>query len=214
MTICQTTAFKEYSVRDAFLLLAAMVLIFILYPLASILLQSHYHGLATNRPAPQFQLLDVNGKTTTLSDFKGKHIYLMFGFLQCQDVCHSQAFLLNSIAGVLPEDDIEFVYLAMDANTDKPSSLEKYFNQRGNNFTSLRADTQQKMQSLATAFNAGFRINGNSDSNNYSIDHPARLFLIDPEGNLRLTYNGMAVDIKQIIDDFYQLNNIPVIREI
>ena len=34
-----------------------------------------------------FSLLDVDGKTRTLADFKGKVVVMFFGYTQCPDVC-------------------------------------------------------------------------------------------------------------------------------
>jgi protein SCO1/2 len=34
-----------------------------------------------------FSLLDTNGNTKTMADYKGKVVVLFFGFTQCPDVC-------------------------------------------------------------------------------------------------------------------------------
>lgn len=175
------------------LIIVSIASVFLLYPLASLLLQSDYYGIPTSRPAPQFNLYDARGHTVSASNYRGKYVYLMFGYLRCSDVCHTQVLKLDSISNALARSDIEFVYLAMDTKSDKPSALEDYFDRRGDNFTSLHANSQADIQALARAFDADFRINGDTDSDSYSIDHPARIFLIDPEGNLRLIYKGKSV---------------------
>lgn len=209
MPIRQTLSSFEYSVRDLVLVVVTIASVFSLYPLASLLLQSEYYGVLTSRPAPEFKLYDARGHSVSASDYRGKYVYLMFGYLRCSDVCHSQVFKLDAIAGTLARSDIEFLYLAMDSEADKPSALQSYFDRRGDNFTSLHATSQVEMHSVAKAFGAGFRISGNIASDSYSIDHPTRIFLIDPKGDLRLTYKGTVLDANKVADDFRLLTSKP-----
>lgn len=207
MPICQTSTLNEYSARDILLVVATIFLIFSLYPLASLILHNKYYGLATNRPAPIFELFDANGKNVSNVDFSGQYVYLMFGYLRCPEVCHTQVLHLDSISRILNRDDVQFVYLSMDTQADRPSALRDYFDQRGDNFISLHASSQNGMQSIANSFNAGFRVNGDTNSDRFTIEHPARLFLIDPGGNLKLVYIGTSIDQYKVVDDFYRISD-------
>ena len=110
-----------------------------------------------------------------------------------------------ALSDLLANRDIEFLYLAMDSRHDQPSMLRAYFDRRGDNFTSLHADSIAQMQSIAAAFKAGYRISGNPGSADYEIEHPAKIFLIDPSGQLRYVYNARAATAEQIAEDFHQL---------
>ena len=63
------------------------------------------------------------------------------------------------------------------------------------------------MQALAAAYNAPYRIAGHPAGETYSIDHPARIFLIGPEGRLRQVYSN-TVDAADLAEDFNRLNSI------
>ncbi len=184
-------------------LIAAIALMFALYPLANHLLRDDGHGFAAERMAPGFELFDAGGERVSLAQFRGRHVYLMFGFLRCDRVCHTQAAVLAELGGLIDADKVHFLYLAMDSRHDQPSMLRKYFDQRGHNFTSLHATELRRMQSLAAAYNAPYRIDGNPTSASYSIDHPARIFLIGPEGQLQRVYGG-TVGAADLAADFYR----------
>lgn len=188
------------------LLLAAIAVLFGIYPFAGLLMQQDGHGFATNRVAPEFELIDATGSSRSLSDYRGRHVYLMFGFMRCADICHTQVARLATLADLLADREVEFLYLAMDSRHDDPTLLHAYFDQRGDNFTSLHAPSLPKMQSIANAFNAGYRISGNPGSDNYDIEHPGKIFLIAPDGQLRFVYRGAETTSKQIATDFFRLN--------
>lgn len=202
-----TTA-NEYSIPEVLLVVVVIVFVFLLYPIGGLILQQGYYGLHTNRPAQNFHLYDTGNNPVSLSNYNGKFVYLMFGYLRCTEICHTQVATLHALSSALPGKDIEFLYLAMDPDRDKPSDLEAYFDRRSDNFTSLHARESADMHSVARAYNAGFRFLGNPETGSYSVEHPARVFLIDREGNLRLMYQGASLDINKLAEDFHQLNPI------
>lgn len=195
-----------YPIHHLLLLLVAIAVLFGVYPFAGLLLQTDGNGFATNRSVPDFELVDVRGNTRSLSDFRGRYVFLMFGFMRCADICHTQVTRLAALAEMLAGRDVEFLYLAMDSRHDEPSLLHAYFDQRGDNFTSLHANSLPQMQSIASAFNAGYRISGNPGSDSYDIEHPGKIFLIGPDGQLRLVYSGAKTTTGQIAANFNRLN--------
>lgn len=195
-----------YPLPHILLLVVAIGFVFAIVPLFGLVSQQDTYGIETSQQAPRFELTDARGEPKSISDYKGRYIYLMFGFMRCEEVCHSQAAYLTSLADTLQGENVEFLYLAMDSKHDEPSLLREYFDRRGKNFTSLHAPNTAQMQSVANAFNAGYRIDGNPASAGYSIEHPARIFLIDPNGRLRLVYHGLALDLEKIAADYYWLN--------
>jgi peroxiredoxin len=65
--------------------------------------------------APDFSLKDQNGKTTKLSDFKGKMILLSFRPLAWTSVCHDQMRLLEE--NHLPFDQLNTVALGIGVDS-------------------------------------------------------------------------------------------------
>lgn len=196
-----------YPYHHTLLIVVAVAVVFCIYPLAGFVMQRDTYGVATDRQAPKFELIDADGKTRSIEDYRGRYVYLMFGFMRCEEVCHSQVTQLAVLANILEDAEIQFLYLAMDSKHDDPSLLREYFDKRGDNFTSLHASNQSQMQSIASDFNAGYRIDGNPSDANYNIEHPARVFLIDPSGQLQFIYSGVAPDSVKIAEEFYRLNS-------
>ena len=196
-----------YPYHHILLILVAIAVVFSIYPLAGFLMQGDTYGVATNRQAPKFELIDADGKTRSIEDYRGRYVYLMFGFMRCEEVCHAQVTQLAALANILEDKEIQFLYLAMDSKHDDPSLLREYFDKRGDNFTSLHATNMAQMQSIASDFNADYRIDGNPSNANYTIEHPARIFLIDPSGQLQFVYYGVALDIVKIAEEFHHLNS-------
>src|SRR3569833_4417732 len=71
--------------------------------------------------APDFSAKTVDGKTIHLADLKGKVVVLNFWFIACAP-CHIEAPVMKNIAGGFNKDDVVFVSIAREKETD----LEKY----------------------------------------------------------------------------------------
>ncbi len=71
-------------------------------------------ALSPGRPAPGFQLTDINGEEVSLEDFRGKVVYLDFWASWCgpclQQIPHAKQ-LKKRIAG---RDDLVFLYVSVD----------------------------------------------------------------------------------------------------
>ncbi len=191
---------------DLLILALALATLFGSVPFASVLQQVPGGAWASERPAPDFELFDSSGTARSIEDFRGRTVFLMFGYLRCADICHSQVANLVTLANQLQQSDAMFLYLAMDRRDD-PAALRQYFDQRGQDFISLHAQDTATMQSVANAYLAGYRLAGNPEGEEYDIEHPARIYLIDPAGQIRRVYNGNNPNLQLIVADFYQLNS-------
>ena len=171
-------------------------------PLGNLFLSNESHGFPVNHKAPGFELFDSNNDKVSLDDFQGSNVYLMFGYLKCNLICHTLVRDLVALSRSLNQDDVHFLYLAMDSVNDEASILKAYFDQNGENFISLRAANIQQMQAIATRYNAGYRVVGNPTKSDFKIDHPPRLFLIDAQGQLRFSYANNTSSIEKLTSDF------------
>ncbi|MDJ0834461.1 MAG: SCO family protein [Gammaproteobacteria bacterium] len=190
-----------------FVLLILIMLIFFSLPFIPALLQDEdVYGLAGDRPAPQFSLRDADGKLVTLADYRGKYLFLMFGYLHCPDVCHAQAILFQEIDFHADmQNQLQFIYIAMDPDRDSAAQLAAYFDQRGDNFTSLRNDDKHSIQALAGAYRAYFASEAAAVDEDYLIQHPGHYYLIGPDGHIRRTYAATQSRTDLIVGDLAQL---------
>ncbi len=167
---------------------------------------SNSYGLKTDRLAPDFKLTNVKGKTVSLSDFQGKYLFLMFGYLNCDDICHDQALTFQEINHHADNpNDLHFVYIAMDPERDSASRLAAYFDGRASNFTSLRSHSQRALQSLASDYKAFFSVQNKNNAGDYEISHNGLFYLIGPDGHLEFLYGAKQKSIPLILGDLLEL---------
>ena len=195
--------------KTAVIAIALVVLCFASIPLLHALtLNSDSYGIPAERTAPEFKLLDTSGNAVTLNDYRGKYVFLMFGFLGCTDICHSQALLfqeINLLADI--PDDIHFLFITMDPEQDTAERLALYFDGRGDNFTALRDERVTAIQSIAGAYRAYFAHDGRPDAEDKDIRHPGLYFLIDQQGQLRRTYGATHRNARLVVEDLQQLDD-------
>ncbi len=164
------------------------------------------YGMAGDRPAPAFELRDVHGQAVTLTDLQDRFVFLMFGYLNCRDICHSQALVFQEIDHLADmQEQVLFVYVAIDPERDAPQQIAAYFDGRGDNFISLHADKASTMQAVAMDFKAYFSRRGGGQQESYDVDHNGIYFLIDPQGQIRFTYSAQQKDALRVVED---LNSI------
>jgi thiol-disulfide isomerase/thioredoxin len=74
-------------------------------------------ALQVGQPAPGFTLLDENGKKVSLSDFRGKVVYLDFWASWCGP-CLAEAPAAVEMKKKFAGRDVVFLYISIDANSD------------------------------------------------------------------------------------------------
>lgn len=181
---------------------AALLAVFVLPFLGNPFSASELHGRVMDQPVPDVSLRDADGRPTSLSRWEGHPVYLMFGYLGCEDVCHSQAFTLQGIAQRSGREDLRFVYIAMDPARDEPARVERYFDDRGARFTSLHAPDQATIQMVANRFNAPYSPDGRGE---YELDHPGFIYLIDARQRIRTLYSGATPSIPLMLEDLARI---------
>jgi protein SCO1/2 len=153
----------------------------------------------------ELNLTDHNGKPRTLSDFKGKVVILFFGFTQCPDICPTtlgaSAAALNLLGS--DADKVQGLFVTLDPARDTREVLSKYAPAFNPTFLGLYGD-EAATAAAAKEFKVFFQKQPGADGN-YTIDHTAASYAIDPQGRLRLyikhgeTPEQMAADIKLLL---------------
>ena len=155
----------------------------------------------------ELSLKDHNGKPRTLADFTGKVVILFFGFTQCPDICPStlgaSAAALNLLGA--DADKVQVLFVTLDPARDTPAVLSKYAPAFNPSFLGMYGN-EAETAAAAKEFKVFFQKQPGNDGN-YSIDHTAASYAIDPQGRLRLyikhgeTPEQMAEDIKLLLAD-------------
>ncbi|MCZ2126301.1 MAG: SCO family protein [Anaerolineales bacterium] len=140
-------------------------------------------------PAPEFTLTKADGATFRMSDQRGKIVMLFFGYTSCPDVCPTTLAELKQVVDKLGEDGerVQVVFVSVDPKRDTPERIQAYAAQFNPTFLGL-SGTMDELSPIWSEYSI-WREEAESDSAAGTIvNHTARLFLIDPQGNLRLSY--------------------------
>ena len=161
----------------------------------------NYYGMPIERSAPGFSLQNTDGNPVQLSDYRGHFVYLMFGYLGCDEVCHTQALTFHTLNQKLADDKVHFLYLGMDPDNDTPERIASYFDARAENFDGLVAADLKHAQQVAARYHAFFSVQPATHNSVRKISHPGYIYLIDPEGQLRMIYSGKSLDSNKMLLD-------------
>ena len=161
----------------------------------------NYYGMPVDRSAPGFSLQNTEGDAVQLSDYHGRFVYLMFGYLGCDEVCHTQTLAFHTLNQKLTDEKVHFLYLGMDPDNDTPERIASYFDARAENFDGLIAADLKHAQQVAARYHAFFSVQPDEHNAMRKISHPGYIYLIDPEGQLRMVYSGKQLDTGKMLLD-------------
>ncbi|MBR0564940.1 SCO family protein [Azoarcus sp. L1K30] len=151
-----------------------------------------------------FSLLDPEGNTRTLADFRGKVVMMFFGFTQCPDICPtalSRAVEVRRLLGVDAER-LQVIFVSVDPERDRPEVLKAYTAAFDPAFLGLHASLEDTRK-VADAFRVFYRKVPTGAS--YSMDHTATSYVFDPQGSLRLAVayqspaESVAADVRTLL---------------
>jgi protein SCO1/2 len=149
-------------------------------------------------PAPNFTLNDQHGQPFRLSDQRGKLVLIFFGYTNCPDVCPITLAQFKQIRTQLDNqaEKVRFVFVTIDPQRDTPERMNLYLGAIDPNIVGLtgsQADLEPAWRDYGV-----YRQNqplASGDDNLDAIEHSASMYLVDAQGNLRLTYpSGLTND--------------------
>lgn len=162
-----------------------------------------YQGSLIDPPVPaaDFELNDQYGNPYRLSDQKGKIILIFFGYTNCPDVCPVTLSEFKNIKKALGDksNDVEFVFITVDPERDNKDHLNKYLSRFDPAFIGLSEDRSVLEQVWADYGVYQEQIETES-AIGYLVDHSSRTYVIDSQGNWKLTY-PFGIETRKIIQD-------------
>jgi len=167
-----------------------------------------YHGalIEPAQPAPALDLTGPGGQPFSLAGVRGSVTLIFFGYTSCPDVCPTTMTLLRQVMADLggAAANVRVLLVTVDPLRDTPERLAGYLKPFGSNFYGLSGSEAQLLPAWqAYGVTRIIRPVG-SDPQLYTVDHSARLYLVDKHGLLRLTYpyGTPAADIRQDVQAF------------
>ena len=154
-----------------------------------------------------FSLLDVDGKTRTLADFKGKVVVMFFGYTQCPDVCPTTLTEMQQTMVLLgPQaDKVQVLFVTVDPARDTAVILKQYVPSFDPRFIGLRPADEAALEKVTKDFKIYYKKVPGLSPGSYTIDHTAGSYVFDPEGHLRLYIKHaqgpetLAHDLKELL---------------
>jgi len=159
--------------------------------------------LAVIRPASDFKLIDAQEKPITLRQFRGKAVLVAFFFTTCNGTCPATTARLAKIQEAIAKhadskDCVQILSVTLDPERDTPEKLRGYqrlydVDERNWSFvTGTKPDIHRTLD--AWGIWAKPAANG-------QLDHPSRVYLVDPKGSIREIYNLEFLRVPWVLED-------------
>lgn len=158
--------------------------------------------------APEIKLIDQDGQSFRLSDHHGKVVLVFFGYTNCPDVCPLTLSDFKLIKADLDEqtDQVSFVFVTVDPERDTQERLKAYLANFDPAFVGLTGSLSE-LESVWKAYGVYQAKQDTGSAAGYLVDHTARTYAIDKNGDLRLTYpfemerQALLEDVRHLIQD-------------
>jgi protein SCO1/2 len=164
--------------------------------------------LADIGPAPAVVLTDAAGKPFDLARLRGKAVLVSFVYTTCGGTCPATTHTLYRVQEALKEAGfwakrVEFVSITLDPSRDRPEVLEAYARVFGTDPSAWHFLTgpPDAVARVITAW--GMWVKPGAAG---VLDHPSRIFLLDPRGHQREIYSleflrpaGVVRDVETVL---------------
>jgi protein SCO1/2 len=167
-----------------------------------------FKGTSYSEPyptAPKIELIKSNGEVFRLSDQKGKIVLLFFGYTSCPDVCPTTLAELKLVMDDLGDkaESVQVIFVSVDPVRDTPEKIQKYVEHFNPGFVGL-SGTTDGLKSIWADYGIFREVVQSDSALGYIVNHTARTYLIDADGNLRLSY-GFQTPVEDIVSDLNTL---------
>jgi protein SCO1/2 len=160
--------------------------------------------LAVIDRAPDFALTDQSGKPVRSADLRGKVLLVGFVFTTCNGSCPATTHRMGLVQrelqarGLLKGGRVRLVSITLDPKRDTPEVLRGYMRLYDADPASWSFLTGEpgRVAKVVSAWGMWAKPAANGQ-----LDHPSRVFLVDPRGNLREIYNLDFLRPAWVIED-------------
>jgi protein SCO1/2 len=160
--------------------------------------------LAVIQKAPDFSLTNQDGKTVRLADLRGKVLLVSFIFTTCNGSCPATTHRMEKVqgalksAGLLKKHRVRLLSITLDPARDTPQVLRNYMQLYDVDPASWSFLTGPRKTVAKTIAAWGMWVR---PAANGQLDHPSRIFLVDPKGRIREIYNLSFLKPAWVVED-------------
>jgi protein SCO1/2 len=169
-----------------------------------------YQGVLIDPPATaaDFELVDQHGQPFRLSEQRGSVVLIFFGYTNCPDVCPVTLSEYKRIKENLGEQAgrVRFVFITVDPERDTRERMQFYLENFDPDFIGLSGE-RQDLEPVWQAYGVYQERKDVGSAAGYLVDHTARTYLIDAQGNWRLNYpfgmetEKISADIRHLLQE-------------
>jgi protein SCO1 len=175
--------------------------------------QRGYFGQRLFPPKQAFDLnlIDQDAQPFQLHQLRGKVVLFLFGFTHCPNVCPAS---LTNLAAVYrnlePEQrkQVQILFLSVDSKRDTPAALKSYVPWFDASIIGL-SGSKEAIDRTVQEYGGSYEIvpASSKDPDDYSVNHSAYTYLVNPAGQLELLYDNeklaetdrMVGDIRKVL---------------
>jgi protein SCO1/2 len=133
-----------------------------------------------------FELETLDGVKVTNESFKGKWLYIYFGFTNCPDICPQEMSKMTRVITQLDKkvgaDFWQPLFISIDPKRDTKEVLKEYLKDFHPRIMGL-VGTPEQVEKAAREYRVYFAVPDEfGDSPDYLIDHSIIMYIMDPEG--------------------------------
>jgi protein SCO1/2 len=160
--------------------------------------------LAVISIAPEFVLVNQDGKKVSNADLKAKVTLVGFIFTTCNGTCPATTHRMASIQqglqrrGLAKDGRVQLISITLDPARDKPDALKRYmqlYDIDSGNWNFLTGPVETVNKAIAAW---GMWV---KPAANGQLDHPSRVYLVDGLGRVREIYNLTYLKPGWVCDD-------------
>ena len=158
------------------------------------------------KTAYDFKLHGPNDVEVRLDQFQGKAVLFLFGFTHCANICPTSLTNLTEVYQALtPEErkQVQVVFISVDPNRDTPQTLEEYVTSFDPSFIGLTG-SKPVIDQTVLAYGGSYEMvaGPTNQTNDYSVNHSAYTYLVNPSGKLELLYgNEKLAEVSKMVSD-------------
>lgn len=153
--------------------------------------------------AADFVLTQADGTQFRLSDQKGKVVLLFFGYTSCPDVCPTTLAEMKMVLDKLGDasKDVQVVFVSVDPDRDTSEKMQTYVEHFNPAFIGLSGSIQE-LEPIWADYSITREAVESDSAFGVIINHTARVFLVDPQGNMHLTF-AYQTPVEDIVHDIH-----------
>lgn len=144
-------------------------------------------------PLPAFTLQGPKGDFTN-ADLQGRWTFMFFGYTQCPDICPTALTLMKDVKALLAggaaasTESLRVAFVSVDPRRDTRDLLAEYIAAFDPAFVGLRGD-DAALAPLTRNLGVHYQRSDATDTQRYTVDHSAAIYLIDPTAKPRAVFS-------------------------